>query len=302
MGPLVAALPARPRTIVIAAGALGFLPLHAAWTTDATRPSGRRYALDELDIMYAPTALAWSSAARLSNTRSSADLLAIENPSTASDVQLPNAPLEVHAAAREFPAALILKDDEVTPAGVARAMPQASVIHFCCHGRAEMSDPLASALDLANGETLTLDQMLTLELSRARLVVLSACETALAGTSLPDEVVSLQSALLQAGTTAVIATAWAIYDTSGAMVAARFYAEWRRRAGRPPSDALRAAQQWVRDSTNQEKRDWFVSDPGLVPLAGVLLDELDALIADAGPSARSYSDLIHWAAFTYAGA
>jgi hypothetical protein len=66
--------------------------------------------------------------------------------------------------------------------------------------------------------------------------------------------------------------------------------------------ALGRAQQWVRDSSNQEKRDWFVSDPGLVPFAGVLLDELDAIIADAGPSARSYADLVHWAAFTYAGA
>jgi len=302
MGPIVGALPARTYTVVVATGALGFLPLHAAWTIDAQRPSGRHYALDDLDITYAPNALAWSSAARTLSTRSSADLLAIQNPRTAASAELPNAPLEVHAAAREFPAAIILKEDDATPAGVARTMPQASVIHFCCHGRAEMSDPLASALDLANGETLTLDRMLTLELSRTRLVVLSACETAIAGTSLPDEVVSLQSALLQAGTTAAIATAWAIYDTSAAMVAARFYAEWRRNAGHPPYVALGRAQQWVRDSSNQDKRDWFVSDPGLVPFAGVLLDELDAVIADAGPSARSYAAPIYWAAFTYAGA
>jgi CHAT domain-containing protein len=165
-----------------------------------------------------------------------------------------------------------------------------------------MSAPLASALDLANGDTLTLDEMLTLELSRTRLVVLSACETAIAGTTLPDEVVSLQSALLQAGTTAAIATAWAIYDTSAALVAARFYAEWRQRDGHPPYVALARAQRWVRDASNQDKRDWLVSDPRLVPFAAALLDELDALIADAGPAARSHADPIHWAAFTYAGA
>jgi hypothetical protein len=39
-----------------------------------------------------------------------------------------------------------------------------------------------------------------------------------------------------------------------------------------------------------------------VPFAGVLLDELDSVIADAGPDGRSYADIIHWAAFTYAGA
>jgi CHAT domain-containing protein len=301
MGPIVSAVPAQTHTVIVAAGALGFLPLHAAWTADSERPSGRRYALDELDITYAPNALAWSSAARTLSTRSSADLLAVENPASAAGVELPNAALEVQAAAREFPAAIILREDEATPAGLEQAMPHASVIHFCCHGRAEMSAPLASALDLANGDTLTLDRMLTLDLSRTRLVVLSACETAIAGTSLPDEVVSLQSALLQAGTTAAIATSWAIYDTSAALVAARFYAEWRR-DGHPPPVALGRAQRWVRDASNQDKRDWLVSDPRLVPFAGALLDELDALIADAGPAARSYAAPIHWAAFTYAGA
>jgi CHAT domain-containing protein len=302
MGPLVAALPAQTHAVMVAAGALGFLPLHAAWTADVQRRSGRHYALDELDITYAPNALAWSSAARTLSTRSSADLLAVENPGTAAGVELPNAALEVQAAAREFPAVIILREDDATPAGVAQAMPHASVIHFCCHGRAEMSAPLASALDLANGDTLTLDDMLTLELSRTRLVVLSACETAIAGTTLPDEVVSLQSALLQAGTTAAVATAWAIYDTSAALVAARFYAEWRQRDGPPPYVALARAQRWVRDASNQDKRDWLVSDPRLVPFAGALLDELDALIADAGPATSSYADPIHWAAFTYAGA
>jgi CHAT domain-containing protein len=115
-------------------------------------------------------------------------------------------------------------------------------------------------------------------------------------------VISLQNAMLQAGTAAAIATAWAIYDTSAAMVAARFYAEWRRIPGRTPYAALGLAQRWVRDSSNQEKRDWFVTDPALVPFAGVLLDELDSVIADAGPDVRSYADIIHWAAFTYAGA
>ena len=44
--------------VLIPAGLLNLLPLHAAWTEDTTTPSGRRYALDNWRIRYAPNARA----------------------------------------------------------------------------------------------------------------------------------------------------------------------------------------------------------------------------------------------------
>ena len=109
------------------------------------------------------------------------------------------------------------------------------------------------------------------------------------------------SALLQAGATTAIATSWSIYDTSAALVVARFYAEWRDTPSHDPPQALRRAQQWVRDSTNQEKRDWLTSDSALRLLVADLLIDVDAAIIDDGPHGRSFASPLDWAAFTYAG-
>ena len=43
---------------LIPSGLLALLPLHAAWTEDASTPTGRRYFLDEFTVSYAPSALA----------------------------------------------------------------------------------------------------------------------------------------------------------------------------------------------------------------------------------------------------
>jgi CHAT domain-containing protein len=36
-----------------------------------------------------------------------------------------------------------------------------------------------------------------------------------------------------------------------------FYAGWREGAALHPADALRTAQQWLRDTTNEEKAEYF---------------------------------------------
>jgi hypothetical protein len=62
MSPIIDALP-KPATVTfIPAGLLGLLPLHAAWTHDDTNKTGKRYALDELTIRYAPNARALKEA------------------------------------------------------------------------------------------------------------------------------------------------------------------------------------------------------------------------------------------------
>jgi CHAT domain-containing protein len=80
---------------------------------------------------------------------------------------------------------------------------------------------------------------------QTRLVVLSACETAVIGTQLPDEVVGFPSAFAAAGVEAIVATMWSVPDVSTSLVMSGFYRHWRR--GLHPAQALRRAQQDVRD-------------------------------------------------------
>ena len=302
IGPVLDALPTSiDRIVMIAAGPLGFVPLHAAWTDDRARPTGRRYALDRAAFVYAPNATALAAAERSIDTRKLGGLLAVENPSASSDLDLPTAAFEVAAARRRFAAATVLRGDDADRSHVVQALPDASVVHLCCHGRAEIGSPLTSGVQLAGGDFLTLGDLLRLQLPRCRLVLLSGCETAVAGIRLPDEVVSLQSALLQAGAAAAIATSWSIYDTSATLVVARFYEAWRGEPAHDPPQALRMAQQWVRDSSNEEKREQLTSDAAMIPLAADLLADIDAAIVADGPEGRSFAGPLHWAAFNYAG-
>jgi CHAT domain-containing protein len=100
-----------------------------------------------------------------------------------------------------------------------------------------------SALHLADG-ALTVDQVQSLAL-RARLVVLSACETALGDAGVADEGVGLVRAFLMAGARCVLGSQWAVDDVATADFMLLFYRHWR--AGEPLACALARAQRGLRE-------------------------------------------------------
>jgi CHAT domain-containing protein len=104
---------------------------------------------------------------------------------------------------------------------------------------------------MANDEILSLRDLLDLKLKGLRLAILSACETGIPGTNLPDEVISLPTGLLQAGAAGVVSSLWSVADLSTMVLLSRFYQLWRTDNLEPPA-ALRQAQLWLRDSTGPE--------------------------------------------------
>ena len=86
---------------------------------------------------------------------------------------------------------------------------------------------------MANDEVLTIKDLFELHLSKAWLATISACETGIPGTRLPDEVVSLPSAFIRAGFAGAIGSLWTVSDKSTAMLMTRFYQLWRTE-GKPP--------------------------------------------------------------------
>ena len=302
MGPLVEhvqALGFRQVTL-IPTGLLALLPLHAAWTGDASAPIGRRYALDALTIRYAPSAVALSRS--LDGATIPADgLLAVDNP----DGSLVFSNHEVEAARSYFPSdrTTVLARGAATRQHVLNRLPDFPVYHFSTHGWAGWSEPLQGGMLLA-GATLTLGDILDLRLQGARLAVLSACETGIPGTKTPDEVVSIPTGLVQAGVAGVVASLWAVNDLSTAMLMERFYRLWREE-GLAPVAALREAQRWLRDTTNREKAEYFKRDAPA--LAGFRVPEMvavelftDRMVQD--PDARQFEHPFWWAAFCYTGA
>jgi CHAT domain-containing protein len=94
-----------------------------------------------------------------------------------------------------------------TIADVVAALPDASIVHFACHGVQDAHDALQSRLCLGDGG-LTVRELMQLRVPRARLAVLGACETAKGDGSQPDQGMHLAAALLFCGLPAVVGTMW----------------------------------------------------------------------------------------------
>lgn len=286
---------------LIPIGLLSLLPLHAAWTADPNAPAGRRYALDALTIGYTPSARGLA-AARASAARVGPDsILAVDNPDGSLDFSAP----EIDAVLSYFPADLsvALRRSNATRQAVLEHLPGSAVLHFSTHGWAGWRQPLESGMLLAGKENLILADLFDLRLDRARLAVLSACETGVPGTELPDEVVGLPVGFMQAGAAGVVASLWSVNDRSTAMLMERFYRLWRE-DGLNPALALREAQRWLRDTTNWEKAEYFKRD---VPvLSATRMPETVAidLYVDrmqTEPDARPFTHPFWWAAFYLTG-
>lgn len=302
MGPVLGHLGETTEVAVVAGGLLGLLPLHAAWTPDSSRVTGRRYVLDTVSVSYVPNARALAAARRLAAEVPPARLLAVAEPRPVPATPLPMAKYEAMTATAAFPEAqTTLPGGQATSLSFERQAPEASVLHLACHGFAELTRPLDSGLLLADGH-MTLGRLMELKL-QVRLAVLSACETALPGTELPDEVVALPTGLLQAGVAGVVASQWRVPDRATAMLMAEFYRCWRQ-GQMTAAAALQAAQCWLRDTTNAQKIHWAEKalaqhEAWLPPAVGqAFLDGLYFL----EPDHRDHSGLHSWAAFAYVGA
>jgi CHAT domain-containing protein/Flp pilus assembly protein TadD len=143
------------------------------------------------------------------------------------------------------------------------AIGQYGILHFAAHTvlndrRPELSGLALSLVDERGRDQngfLRLHDLYALSLN-ARLVVLSACSTAL-GTETPGEgLIGLARGFLHAGADEVLASLWEVNDRASAELMQQFYTRLLS-GGRSPSGALRDAQQWMRrDPRRQHPYYW----------------------------------------------
>ncbi|MCA1707696.1 MAG: CHAT domain-containing protein, partial [Actinobacteria bacterium] len=245
MGPILKALPDCQHVTLIPVGLLGLVPLHAA-RLDGGGPQCR-YAIEEVAISYAPNAVSLGAARRSSVDEAVDSVLVVDVPQ-GTGYSLVDSSLEAQIVATLFPQALYLYQDDATKASVIGGLGKYSVVHLACHGVADLLDPLSSALRLGKGESLTLADILARRLDDTRLVVLSACETAMPGVRVPNEAVGFPTGLLQAGAAGVVGSMWRVGDASTRQLMTHFYRLWREE-GLDSADALRHAQLALRHHT-----------------------------------------------------
>ncbi len=276
---------------------LALLPLHASWQEDDIQPTKRRYALDELNITYAPSAHAlWQ--ASLASKRPTESLMAVDNP----DGTLYFATDEIKFVLAGFNQAKHLQGANATVEEVKKEMQKAHVLHFSTHGIAGWWEAEQARLKLADGN-LNLSDIFELDLDQVRLAVLSACETGMPGLAMIEEMIGLPSGMMQAGVPGVVGSLWSVDDMSTAMLMARFYNLWRG-DGRHPQEALRQAQIWLRDSTTAQKKEYFDT---FIARHIIRLSENftpRAFYPRVGwddPDERVFASPFYWAAFIYTG-
>jgi CHAT domain-containing protein len=219
--------------------------------------------------------------------------------------------------------------------------------HLAMHGQFNPVRPRNSRLVLAGDarvptpeRTLTLGECLdgVVSLVGLRLLVLSACETALIDAQQSvNEVVGLAAGFLQAGAASVIATLWPVNDRATFLLMTRFQQLWLdRERNWSPARCLAEAQHWLREEatnaviatyqpnqraaepvTSSDERDVpelaavrslrDLSESGdgrdarLTQATALYHVKMTALDSD-NPNHLPYADPIFWAAFSVTGA
>ena len=169
LAPLIQALPKSAQITLIPVGRLGLLPLHAAWTEDNNMPTGKRYALDELTISYAPNARSLTEARKVAQRVKADHMLVVNDPQPVKAPSLSNLEDEVRTVVATFAQHQIFKHEAATRQAILDDLTNWTVLHFACHGIAKLDKPLESALIMANNEPLTVKDFLDLRLNGVRL-------------------------------------------------------------------------------------------------------------------------------------
>jgi CHAT domain-containing protein/tetratricopeptide (TPR) repeat protein len=245
LGPFQEVIRTAERLVVVPHGAAHRLPFHVLPFDGAPLGADR-------PVSYLPSASALRYVSSEGFDASAASVVAVGNPARMSIEQdgrkiafesLRGAALEAAYVGRIFePRARTLLGDNATEANVRAALDDASLLHLATHGYLSEQAPMLSSIVLANGDSLTVSELMGLHLD-ADLVVLSACQTGLGERTGGDDVVGLVRGLLAAGVRAAVVSLWPVGDVSTSLLMARFYA--RLREGDPPPVALASAQEYL---------------------------------------------------------
>jgi CHAT domain-containing protein len=301
-------LPAGALVTIIPVGLVSLLPVHAAGgpTAAMQHPGDWTYLADRVTVRYAPNARALIRArdragrfqpetlTLLAITAQAGELHA---PTSESQERLKYTVPEVTRIARRWARADIVAD--AAPIPVEGMLASHTVWHFACHCSVVPDSILESALLLTGGQ-LSLRRILALPSAPRRLAILSACDTHLSGTELPDEAIGLPAGLLQAGFAGVVACNWRVPDRSTAYLMIRFHELWHGQ-GLAPATALAEAQRWLRAATAAELAACLDGAPAGIDGPGDGLAEDPSAVPARARAAGRYGHPYFWAAFALTG-
>lgn len=240
--PLAKALQQRNlRQVVLIPGrGLGGLPLHAVPLEDREDCFGDRFT-----VIYAPNATVWLAATRAQAARGQlAGFVGFASADSGFSTEIIQA-----ASFWDSSAAPWLN---ATPAQFLQLAAETAVLHLSCHGwfriaeREEGGLGVDAGLHLGGGRLGWRSLLQCLRLPRARMVVLSACESLLLShREILNQQFGLPYAFLAAGAPLLLGSSWMVESTATTLLVTRFHHNIRREY-QPASQALAEAQRWLR--------------------------------------------------------
>lgn len=207
--------------IVVPYGVLHHLPFAAL-----RNPSTGDYLVEKFTLSLAPSASALEQILRSDVAPGDGEPLILGDPVTELKA-LPGAREEAKAVADLLGAEPLLRE-QATKTAVLNHAENVGLLHLAAHGEYTSSHPIFSWIRLSSGDRRD-DFVETHEvwdrwsLPKARLVVLSGCQTALGELTRGDEVLGLTQAFLIAGSRAVLSTLWSVDDEASQRLIVEFY-------------------------------------------------------------------------------
>lgn len=240
---------------LVPCGPVAVIPLGAApWVSSGAE----RCMLDAMSVSYAPSGfLAGRALSHAAQADQSPQLLALV------DTTLALTEPEVNEISEHFEGQFLVgRDEDASAAFLREHLAGVTHLHFACHGRGVLFDSGETGIDLPVGH-LAAHELTTLDQLNSRLTVISACESAVPRISdLAGEAFATSTAMLAAGSACVVASLWEVDDRATGLLITRLY-EGLFDHDLDPPEALRRAQVWLRDLTDEDLEQFLKCHPPL---------------------------------------
>ncbi|EWZ79105.1 hypothetical protein FOWG_16689 [Fusarium oxysporum f. sp. lycopersici MN25] len=280
------------RLIIVTYRCLHQLPFHAL-------PYQGQLLMSNKTISYLPSASVFGHLQSDPAPETDFSILAVGNPSNMSSKNsltleerplpsLPSARVEVEAIGQLVEGTRALTGPNATKKAVSSLLGNYRVLHFATHGSLSAEVPMLSAIHLAEGENITVEDLMWRHL-RADLVILSACKTGRGELTSGDDMIGFARALLAAGVKNVLVSLWRVDDAVTSFLMIKFYEHLKKEWF--PARALQAAQLATRHATQQEVQKFLRRVRHIEP-------ELE--LGEAA-HADNYSHPMYWAPFIVIG-
>jgi len=224
-----------PEVVIVPHGILNYVPFAAL--TD-----GHRYFGDEHEIYYLPSVSTLPSLRR-QNHRAGKRVLTVAQSQAPGFPSLRYADEEASSVAKLYHTQP-LPTGRATRAEFLKRAPAYNMLHLAAHAELNATSPLFSRILLSPAKddigAIEVREVYGMDLAKANLVVLSACQTQLGAQSKGDDIVGLNRAFIYAGASSVIASLWVVDDEATSLLMKAFYSHLKQ--GMSKAAALQAAQ------------------------------------------------------------